>query len=165
MPNPDTKDGARVLVNQFNPERCGNAAMCVGLGQGALDATIGYLKTRQQFGRHLAEFQGLQWKVADMAMDVEIARMLLWRAARSAEDGFPEQRGTILAKLHSSEMVLRVTNQAIQSLGARGYSRRWPVERMFRDGRGLAIGGGTAEVMRNMLAGLVLDTRMSQRRG
>lgn len=165
MPNPDTKDGARVLVNQFNPERCGNAAMCVGLGQGALDATIGYLKTRQQFGRHLVEFQGLQWKVADMAMDVEIARMLLWRAARSAEDGFPEQRGTILAKLHSSEMVLRVTNQAIQSLGARGYSRRWPVERMFRDGRGLAIGGGTAEVMRNMLAGLVLDTRMSQRRG
>lgn len=165
FPEADSKNGARILVQQFNPERCGNAAMCIGAAQGALDASVGYLKTRQQFGRTLAEFQGLQWKIADMAVDVEIARMLTWRAARSGGEGFPEQWPTMMAKLHSSEMVQRVTNQAIQILGARGYSRRWPVERMFRDGRGLAIGGGTTEIMRNMLAGTVLGTRTSQRRG
>ena len=164
-PDADSKKGASILVQQFNPERCGNAAMCIGAAQGALDASVGYLKTREQFGRKLAEFQGLQWKVADMALDVEIARMLLWRAARSGDGGFPAQWETMTAKLHSSEMVQRVTNQAIQILGARGYSRRWPVERLFRDGRGLAIGGGTAEIMRNMLAGIVLGTRTSQRRG
>lgn len=162
-PDPASKQGASILVNQFNPERCGNAAMCTGLGQAALDASVAHLKAREQFGRPLADFQGLQWKVADMALDVETSRMLTWRAARSGGDGFPAQRETVMAKLHSSEMVQRVTNQAIQIHGARGYSRRWPVERLFRDGRGLAIGGGTAEVMRNLLAGLVLDRRTSQR--
>lgn len=164
-PVADSKDGARILVNQFNPERCGNVGMCIGTAQGALDASVGYLRTREQFGRKLSDFQGLQWKIADMAMDIEIARMLLWRAAASGSGGFPEQWPTIMAKLHSSEMVQRVTNDAIQILGARGYSRRWPVERMFRDGRGLAIGGGTAEIMRNMMAGSVLGVRSSQRRG
>ncbi|NKQ52415.1 butyryl-CoA dehydrogenase [Amycolatopsis sp. K13G38] len=162
-PSPDSKRGAEILVNQFNPERCGNAAMCTGLGQGALDASIAHLKARRQFGRPLADFQGLQWKIADMALDVEISRMLTWRAARAGGDGFPPQRETIMAKLFSSEMVQRVTNEAIQIHGARGYSRRWPVERLFRDGRGLSIGGGTAEVMRNLLAGQVLDRRTSQR--
>ncbi|MGB3441922.1 MAG: acyl-CoA dehydrogenase family protein [Actinophytocola sp.] len=162
-PEPDSKQGAAILVNQFNPERCGNAAMCTGLGQGALDASIAHLKARRQFDRPLADFQGLQWKVADMSLDVDIARMLTWRAARAAGDGFPPQRETVMAKLFSSEMVQRVTNDAIQIHGARGYSRRWPLERLFRDGRGLSIGGGTAEVMRNLLAGLVLDRRTSQR--
>jgi alkylation response protein AidB-like acyl-CoA dehydrogenase len=164
-PDPASKRGAEVLVNQFNPERCGNAAMCTGIGQGALDASIAHVKNRQQFGRPLAEFQGLQWMVADMALEVEIARMLVWRAARATELGFPPQRETIMAKLYSSEMVQRVTNAAIQVHGARGYSRRWPVERMFRDGRGLSIGGGTTEIMRNILAGIVLDQRISQRVG
>ncbi|TDV56526.1 acyl-CoA dehydrogenase family protein [Actinophytocola oryzae] len=162
-PDPESKRGAEILVNQFNPERCGNSAMCTGLAQGALDASIAHLKARRQFDRPLADFQGLQWKVADMALDVDLARMLTWRAARAAGDGFPPQRETVMAKLFSSEMVQRVTNDAIQIHGARGYSRRWPLERLFRDGRGLSIGGGTAEVMRNLLAGLVLDRRTSQR--
>jgi alkylation response protein AidB-like acyl-CoA dehydrogenase len=165
MPDPGSKRGAQVLVNQFNPERCGNASMCTGLGQGALDASIGHLKARRQFGRPLSEFQGLQWMVADMTLEVEISRMLTWRAARAVEGGFPPQRETVMAKLYSSEMVQRVTNAAIQIHGARGYSRRWPVERMFRDGRGLSIGGGTTEIMRNILAGIALDQRISQRAG
>ncbi|MEU1521331.1 acyl-CoA dehydrogenase family protein [Nocardia rhamnosiphila] len=159
----DSKEGAAVLVNQFNPERCGNAAMCTGLGQAALDASVGHLNARQQFGRSLASFQGLQWKIADMAMDVHVSRMLLWRAARTGTDGFPDQTATLMAKLHSSEMVQRVTNEAIQIHGARGYSRRWPIERYFRDGRGLSIGGGTAEVMRNVLGAQVLGVSGSQR--
>lgn len=164
-PDPASKRGAEILVNQFNPERCGNAAMCTGLGQGALDASVAHLKARSQFGRPLADFQGLQWMVADMGLEVEVARMLTWRAARSGTEEFPPQRETIMAKLYASEMVQRVTNRAIQIHGARGYSRRWPVERYFRDGRGLSIGGGTAEVMRNLLAGIVLDRRISQRAG
>ncbi|MDT0438637.1 MULTISPECIES: acyl-CoA dehydrogenase family protein [Streptomyces] len=163
LPESDSKRGAEILINQFNPERCGNAAMCTGLAQGALDASVAHLKARQQFGRPLADFQGLQWKIADMGLEVEISRMLTWRAARAAGDGFPPQQETVMAKLFSSEMVQRVTNEAIQLHGARGYSRRWPLERLFRDGRGLAIGGGTAEVMRNLLAGLLLDRRTSQR--
>lgn len=164
MPEEHSKKGTGILVNQFNPERCGNAAMCTGLGQAALDASVGHLNARRQFGRPLAEFQGLQWKIADMALDVHISRMLLWRAARSGDAGFPDQMETLKAKLHSSEMVQRVTNAAIGIHGARGYSRRWPVERYFRDGRGLAMGGGTPEVMRNVLGAQVLGVSGSQRR-
>ncbi|MBG6088762.1 acyl-CoA dehydrogenase family protein [Actinomadura viridis] len=164
MPEEHSKKGTGILVNQFNPERCGNAAMCTGLGQAALDASVGHLNARRQFGRPLAEFQGLQWKIADMALDVHVSRMLLWRAARSGDGGFPDQMETLMAKLHSSEMVQRVTNTAIGIHGARGYSRRWPVERYFRDGRGLAMGGGTPEVMRNVLGAQVLGVSGSQRR-
>ncbi|SNR55669.1 hypothetical protein SAMN06265355_104121 [Actinomadura mexicana] len=164
MPEEHSKKGTGILVNQFNPERCGNAAMCTGLGQAALDASVGHLNARRQFGRPLAEFQGLQWKIADMALDVHVSRMLLWRAARSGGGGFPDQTATLMAKLHSSEMVQRVTNTAIGVHGARGYSRRWPVERYFRDGRGLTMGGGTPEVMRNVLGAQVLGVSGSQRR-
>ncbi|MDY7099558.1 MAG: acyl-CoA dehydrogenase family protein [Actinomycetota bacterium] len=164
VPDPDSKRGAEILVNQFNPERCGNAAMCTGIAQAALDDSITHLRARQQFGRPLVEFQGLQWQLAEMATDVEVSRILTWRAARSTVDGFPDQTATIMAKYVSSQMVQRVTNQAIQMHGARGYSRRWPVERYFRDARGLTMGGGTAEVMRNILAGIAVGTRFSQRR-
>lgn len=163
-PDADSKHGTQVLVNQFNPERCGNASMCTGLGQAALDASVGHLNARRQFGRALSDFQGLRWKIADMALDVHLSRMLVWRAARSGDGGFPDQTDTLMAKLHSSEMVQRVTNAAIGIHGARGYSRRWPVERYFRDGRGLSMGGGTAEVMRNVLGSQVLGVSGSQRR-
>lgn len=162
-PDPTSKRGAEVLVHQFNPERCGNAAMCTGVAQIALDDTLAYVSARRQFDRELVSFQGIRWKLADMALQIEVARMLTWRAARTAGDGFPEQYETVIAKLHASEMVQRVTNEAIQLHGARGYSRRWPIERYFRDGRGLAMGGGTAEIMRNLLAGIVTGRRFSQR--
>lgn len=162
-PDPASKRGAQILVNQFNPERCGNAAMCTGVGQAAIDDSVNHVKQRRQFGRSLSGFQGIQWMLADMALDVEVARMLVWRAARSAATGFPDQRATVMAKLHSSEMVQRVTNNALQLHGARGYSRRWPIERYFRDSRGLTMGGGTSQIMRNLLGGIVLDERHSQR--
>jgi alkylation response protein AidB-like acyl-CoA dehydrogenase len=162
-PDSASKRGAQILVNQFNPERCGNAAMCTGVAQAALDDSVNHVKARHQFGRSLSSFQGIQWMLADMALDVEVARMLVWRATRSNVGGFPELRSTVLAKLHASEMVQRVTNNALQLHGARGYSRRWPIERYFRDSRGLTLGGGTAQIMRNLLGGVVLGERHSQR--
>lgn len=163
-PEAASKQGASILVNQFNPERCGNAAMTTGVAQAALDDSVAHVRQREQFGRSLSSFQGIQWMLADMALDVEVARLLTWRAARSAGiTGFPDQRMTVMAKLHASEMVQRVTNNALQLHGARGYSRRWPVERYFRDSRGLTLGGGTSQIMRNLLGGLVLGERHSQR--
>lgn len=163
-PDPASKRGASILVDQFNPERCGNAAMTTGVAQAALDDSVAHVKQREQFGRSLSSFQGIQWTLADMALDVETARLLTWRAARSANvTGFPDQRLTVMAKLHASEMVQRVTNSALQLHGARGYSRRWPIERYFRDSRGLTLGGGTSQIMRNLLGGIVLGERHSQR--
>jgi alkylation response protein AidB-like acyl-CoA dehydrogenase len=163
-PDAHSKRGSEILVNQFNPERCGNSAMCVGLAQAALEDSVAHVRARHQFGRPLSDFQGLQWMIADMALDVDVARMLTWRAAGTATVGnFPAQRETVSAKLYSSEMVQRVTNMAIEIHGARGYSRQWPVERYFRDGRGLAMGGGTPEIMRNILGGVVIGQRRSQR--
>lgn len=164
-PDPASKEGGRILLVQFNPERCGNAAMCVGVAQAAMDATIAYASQREQFGRAVIEFQGIQWKIADMALDIEAARLLLWQAARSDVDGFPQTRATVMAKLFANEMAVRVCNEAIQVHGHKGYLRRFPVERYFRDVRGMGIGGGTTEVLRNMLAGEVTGRRVSQRRG
>lgn len=163
-PDPDSSRGAALLVRQFNPERCGNAAMCIGVAQAALDDAIAFAKQREQFGRPIVEFQGIQWKLADMAVELDAARLLTWRAAASDDDGFPEVRATAMAKLYAGEMAQRVTNEAIQVHGHRGYLRSYPVERYFRDVRGLALGGGTAEMLRNLLAAEVTGMRFSQRR-
>lgn len=164
VPDASSSRGAAVLVRQFNPERCGNAAMCIGVAQAALDAATDHARTRTQFGRPIVEFQGLSWKLADMAVQLESARLMTWRAAASDEDGFPELRATAMAKLHAGEMAQRVTNEAIQVHGHRGYLRTYPLERHFRDVRGLSLGGGTAEIMRNIIAAEVTGVRTSQRR-
>lgn len=162
-PVASSKRGAAILLRQFNPERCGNAAMSVGIAQAAFDYAAAYAKERQQFGRRLVDFQGMQWKFADMAVALEASRLLVQQAASTDDDGFPATRETMIAKLHANEMVQRVTNEAIQILGHKGYLRRHPVERLFRDARGLALGGGTSEIMRNVIAGEVLGERFSQR--
>ena len=162
--DPSSSRGAALLLKQFNPERCGNAAMCIGVAQAALEESVAFVLEREQFGRPIVEFQGLQWKLADMALAVEAARLLTWRAAMSDEDGFPALRDTVMAKLFANEMAQRVTNEAIQIHGHRGYTRHRPVERFFRDVRGMALGGGTTEIMRNLLAGIVTGRQLSQRR-
>jgi len=146
-----SRDGARVLVTQFNPERCGNAAMAIGTAVGAFDLASAYAAERHQFGKPLNANQGIQWKLADMALDIDAARLLMWRAASSDVGGFPAGRETIMAKLFASEMVQRVTSEALQIHGHRGYVRTSPIERYYRDARAFAIGGGTIEVARNMI--------------
>lgn len=158
-----SRDGARFLIRQFNPERCGNAAMATGVARAALEDAIAYVKEREQFGRPLIEFQGLQWKIADMAVQIDGARLLTWRAATSNVEGFPGVRETAMAKLVANEMAVRVCNEGIQLLGHKGYLTSYPMERYLRDVRGMGIGGGTNEILRNMIAGEVTGVRTSQR--
>jgi alkylation response protein AidB-like acyl-CoA dehydrogenase len=162
-PDPESTAGARLLLRQFNPERCGNAAMCIGVARAALDDAVAHTAQREQFGRPIVEFQGLQWKLADMAVRIETARLALWRAAVSSEDGFPVLRHTAIAKLVANEMAQFVTNEAIQLHGHRGYTRDAPVERYFRDVRGMALAGGTSEVLRTVIAEHVAGRRFEQR--
>ncbi|MDW3180918.1 3-sulfinopropanoyl-CoA desulfinase [Roseobacter sp.] len=155
------------LMNAYNAQRVGAATVALGLAQAAFDAACSHVKTREQFGRPIAEFQGLQWMLADMATQIDAARMMIWRAAKSAEaqaSGFPDPLLAAQAKVFASEMAVKVTNDALQLHGAGGYSRNNPVERLVRDARMFTIGGGTAQMLRNLIAGRVLDMKTPQTR-
>lgn len=156
------------LMNAYNAQRVGAAAVALGIARGAFETAVEFLKTREQFGRPIAEFQGLQWMIADMSMQLDAARMMIWRAAASAEttgSGFPDPMLAAQAKVFASEMAVKVTNEALQLHGARGYSRNCEVERMLRDARMFTIGGGTAQMLRNLVAGKALDMKTPQTRG
>ncbi|MFO7591801.1 MAG: acyl-CoA dehydrogenase family protein [Acidimicrobiia bacterium] len=147
----------KTLISHINHERCGNAAMCVGAAQGALEYAVRYMNERTIGGRPIAELQGLQWKVADMATQLEGARMLLNRAVRLAGPrGTPPPLETALAKTAANLAAKFVCDEAIQLLGGYGYSREYPVERAYRDIRGLCIGAGTVEIQRNFIGSQVL---------
>lgn len=162
------KRGFAGLMNAYNAQRVGAAAVALGIARGAYEETVAFVKTREQFGRPIAEFQGLQWMIADMAMQIDAARLMIWRAATSADEqpsGFPDPMLAAQAKVFASEMAVKVTNDALQLHGARGYSRNNKVERMLRDARMFTIGGGTAQMLRNLVAGKVLDMKTPQTRG
>lgn len=155
------------LMDAYNAQRVGAATVALGIARGAYETARDFVRTREQFGRPLAEFQGLQWMVADMAMKIDAARLMVWRAALSAEateTGFPDPLMAAEAKVAASEMAVEVTNAALQLHGAAGYSRRNPVERMLRDARMFTIGGGTAQMLRNLVAGRVLGMKTPQTR-
>ncbi len=156
------------LMNAYNAQRVGAATVALGLARGAFETARDFAKRREQFGRPIAEFQGLQWMLADMAMKVESARLMVWRAALSAETtgtGFPDPLLAAQAKIVASETAVEVTNAALQLHGAAGYSRRNPIERMVRDARMFTIGGGTAQMLRNLVAGRILGMKTPQTRG
>ncbi len=155
--------GFSALMNAYNSQRVGAATVALGLAQGAFDAAVGFAKQRHQFGRPIAEFQGLQWMLADMAVQLNAARLGIHQAAASAAP-FPDPLLAAQAKLFASEMAIKVTNDALQMFGARGYSRVFPMERMARDARMFTIGGGTAQVLRNFVAGRVLGWKLPQTR-
>ena len=151
------------LMNAYNSQRVGAATVALGLAQGAFEAATTFAKERQQFGRPIGEFQGLQWMLADMAIQLNAARLGAYHAAASA-DPFPDPLLAAQAKVFASEMAIKVTNDALQLFGARGYSRDYPMERMARDARMFTIGGGTAQVLRNFIAGRVLGWKLPQTR-
>ena len=148
----DSNAAFRTLIGHINHERCGNAAMCVGAAQGALEYAIQYMNDRVIGGRSLAELQGLQWKIADMATQLEGARLLLLRAVHLAGPrGSPPPLETAMAKTAANLAAKFVCDEAIQLLGGYGYSREYPVERVYRDIRGLCIGAGTVEIQKNFI--------------
>jgi alkylation response protein AidB-like acyl-CoA dehydrogenase len=155
--DPANSDAFKTLIGHINHERCGNAAMCVGAAQGALEHAVRYMNERTIGGRPIAELQGLQWKVADMATQLEGARLLLARALRLAgPDGTPPALETAMAKCAANLAAKFVCDEAIQLLGGYGYSREYPVERTYRDVRGLCIGAGTVEIQRNFIGSQIV---------
>ena len=157
---PDTTEAFKVLLGHLNHERCGNAAMCVGAAQGALEHAVRYMHDREVDGRPIGELQGLQWKLADMAVQLEGARLLLGRAVHLAgRGGTPPPLETALAKTAANLAAKFVCDEAIQIHGGYGYSHEYPVERAYRDIRGLCFGAGTVEAQRNYIGGAVVAGR------
>ncbi|MGZ8765447.1 MAG: acyl-CoA dehydrogenase family protein [Acidimicrobiia bacterium] len=133
-------------------------AQAVGIAQGALDAACTYVQERSQFGKHLAEFQGLQFMLADMATQVEAARTLVYRACSLVDAGHPDvSRTAAMAKLFGSDTAMRVTTDAVQLLGGAGYTSEFPVERMMRDAKITQIYEGTNQIQRVVIAKHVLS--------
>ncbi|HEV7513882.1 MAG TPA: acyl-CoA dehydrogenase family protein [Candidatus Acidoferrum sp.] len=145
--------GLKIALSALDGGRIGIAALSVGLAQGALEEAVKYAKQRRAFGKNIADFQAIQWMLADMHMEIEAARALLYQAAW-LKDAHPTRLGTAAskAKLYSSEMANRVAAKAVQIHGSVGYSRETPVERMYRDARVLTIYEGTSEIQRMIIA-------------
>lgn len=164
IPPRGLRKGFADLMNAYNSQRVGAATVALGIADGAYQLALDWSETREQFGRPINEFQGLQWKLADMSIKLAAARALVYGAARSGEGGFPDMLLAAQAKVFTSESAIAVVNDALQFFGARGYSRNLPLERMARDVRMFTIGGGTAEVLRNVVAGAILKKKLPQTR-
>jgi alkylation response protein AidB-like acyl-CoA dehydrogenase len=137
-----TLDGGRIAIG----------ALGLGIAQGAFEEAVAYAKQREQFGQAIAQFQGVQWHLADMAVKIEAARLLVYRAAWLRDQGRPFKTEASMAKLFSSEAAMWVTTKAVQVHGGYGYIKDYPVERMFRDAKLCEIGEGTSEIQRMVIA-------------
>ena len=139
-------------MNILDRGRTAIGAMSVGIARGALEDSIEYAKQREQFGRPIGKFQAIQWKIADMATEIDAARLLVYRAAYMEDQDTRFTKEAAMAKLFASEMAMRATVNAIQVLGGYGYTREYNVERYFRDVKLCEIGEGTSEVQRMVIA-------------
>ena len=148
--------GFRVAMGTLGVGRIGMAVGAVGLAQAAFDAAILYAQQRVQFGQKIAEFQAIQFKLADMATEIEASRLLYQKAAWHKDQGEEFEKIASMAKLYSSETVSRGTSQAVQIHGGVGYTREFPVERYMRDAKLFEIVEGTSEIQRNIIANLLL---------
>jgi len=158
--------GFKKQIAGFNVERIGNAARSLALGRHAFNLAREHAAGRRQFGRTLSEFQGLQWKFADMAMKLDAAQLLLYRAAANADDkGLPSAYETATAKAFCNQTGFEVANEAVQIMGALGYSRESLAEYCMRRTRGWMIAGGSIEMMKNRIAEHIFDRRFDQRPG
>ena len=156
--------GFRQLMEAFDLERCGNATMALGQASGALEDVSQYVQERKQFGKAIAEFQAVQLKLAEMHMKCEAARLLIWRAAANAEDGLPSVLNSSTGKCFANTIAREVTGDAMQLMGAYGYSKEFPMERRLRDSWGWGIAGGAIDIQKVNIAGAMLGRRFDQRR-
>ncbi len=167
IPPEGIKRGFAGLMNAYNSQRVGAATVAMGIAEGAYEQALDFAQRREQFGRPICEFQGLQWMLADMSVQLAASQALVYKAAASAEtsgSGFPDMLMAAHAKIMASDAAIKATSDALQIWGAAGYSRNNPMERMYRDARMFTIGGGTAQVLRNLVAGKILDRKLPQTR-
>jgi butyryl-CoA dehydrogenase len=153
-------EGFKIAMVALDCGRIGIAAQAVGLAQGALEEGVKYAKQRVQFGHPIADFQAIQFKLADMEMLVMAARLLVHSAARKKDLGLKFNHEAAAAKLFASDMVMKVTNEALQIHGGNGYTKDYPVERMLRDAKVTEIYEGTSEIQRFILARNVLSAQV-----
>ena len=132
--------------------RIGLGALAVGIAQGAFEASLNYAKERKQFGKPIASFQAMQWKLATMKMEIDAARWLIYQAAERIDRGQPDSRLCSIAKLYSSEAAVRATNEAVQIHGGYGFIKDYPAEKFYRDVKVCTIGEGTSEIQRLIIA-------------
>jgi alkylation response protein AidB-like acyl-CoA dehydrogenase len=144
--------GFKAMMNEFNSERCGNSAFCVGFAQGAYERTLKYCKERIQFGKPISDFQGIRWILAEMAIKIQAARLLIYDALVKEKNGKMIAKEASMAKKFANEMAVWVCDQAIQLHGAYGYTTDYEVERYYRDVRGWSMGGGTTQICLNRIA-------------
>ena len=155
--------GFKKQIAGFNAERIGSSARSLAFGRHAFNLAREHALVRRQFGRPLCEFQGLQWKFADMAMRLEAAQLMLYRAAVNADHGLPSAYETALAKAHCATAGFEVANEAMQVMGASGYTEDSLVDYCMRRTRGWLLAGGSLEMMKNQIAAAVFDRRFPQR--
>jgi alkylation response protein AidB-like acyl-CoA dehydrogenase len=156
--------GFRKLMEAFDLERCGNATMALGQASGALEDVVAYVQERKQFGKPIVNFQAVQLKLAEMQMQVDAARLLIYRAASNAESGLPDILHSSLAKCFANEAARTVTGSAMQLMGAYGYSKEYPAERRMRDAWGWGIAGGTIDIQKINIASAMVGRRFDQRK-
>ena len=148
--------GYKISIETLNEGRIGIGAQMIGVAQGAYEAALKYIKERKQFGKAIADFQGVQFQVAEMATDLEAARMLVYNAARLKDAGLPFTREAAMAKLFSSNAAGRITSQALELFGGYGYSQEYPAEKFFRDAKIGVIYEGTSNMQLQTIAKLML---------
>ncbi len=149
-------EGFKIALATLDGGRIGIAAQAVGIAQAAMDESIEYSKNRQQFGRPISKFQAIQWMLAEMATNIEAARFLVLNAAYAKDQGKRISKQAAMAKLFAAETAVDVTNKAIQVHGGYGYTKEYPVERLYRDARITGIYEGTSEVMKMVISGALL---------
>ncbi|MBV9329399.1 MAG: acyl-CoA dehydrogenase [Chloroflexi bacterium] len=145
-------EGFRIAMATLDGGRIGIGAQALGIAQRALDESVRYSKERAAFGHAIADFQGLQWRMADMATRIEAARLLVYRAARMKDAGQPFSKEASMAKLFASETAMFCAHAAVQNFGGNGFSREYPVEKLFRDAKITEIYEGTSEIQRLVIS-------------
>ncbi|MFG1352816.1 acyl-CoA dehydrogenase family protein [Xanthobacter autotrophicus] len=156
--------GFRQLMEAFDLERCGNTTLSLACAQSAFDHVLGYVQERRQFGKPLVDFQAVQLHLAEMKMDLDAARLLLYRAVVNAQSGLPSVGESSIAKCFANEMTRRVTGKALQIMGGYGYSAEYPIEQKMRDAWGWGIAGGAIDIQKVNIASTLAGRRFDQRR-
>lgn len=151
--------GYKVAIETLNEGRIGIGGQMLGLAQGAFDHAVAYAKQRKQFGKAIAEFQGIQFQVAEMAVEIEAARLLVYNAARLRDAGEPFMTEAAMAKFYASEMAERVASRAVEIFGGAGFTKEYPVEKLYRDAKIGRIYEGTNNMQRVLIARRFLDGR------